>query len=136
MRHVEDVVKFLEDNGFSVVVLEPGQSYRNGGAVMYWKPEEIKAPNRIEIIQVGEKRIQLPLRIKSYENRGVCKDGRRVLDLIRLFPDANGEYEVRNAEFDIAGDEERYLSVTGISFRREKGIVYVPRKKNYKDLLD
>lgn len=66
MRRLEEVKEFLDEKGFEYEVHTPGQSYRNGGVMFFWKgnkPEYFKP-----VI------------------RGKCKDGRRVIDLVRLFP--------------------------------------------------
>lgn len=127
MRKLNEVETFLEEKGFQWFSFSPGQSHRNTGVIFYWKPEEFPEhfPKNTSLYPAKF----IPTNFTP-EHRGYCKDGKRKMELIRLFP--NGTWSVaEKADTSVYPYEMKWQ---GFNFRELEEVRIVSGKPDKSDL--
>ena len=133
MRDYEEVKSYLEAKGFRVMRYTPGQSWRNGGAVFYYRPEEFEG---IPIVNVhwhwakGDRKIDLPASGFHPEIRGHVSHYRRTLELVRIIP--GGDWRPRMPHDHSEYEEE--MEWSGTDSGEYESLSIVRGKPNTSDL--
>lgn len=114
MRNIDEIQEFLERKGFQFELHTPGQSWRNGGVLFYWKGEKPK--------------------FFTFEVRGKGRYGRRTIDLVRLFPaeEKDGSWKFEDIDSTrVYADEKGWY---GRSFSTYYGVKIVQLPEKFEDL--